>query len=280
MMTLTYLDDLSRVRIEIAPESPGSPSSPPDIEHVTIERSINEVVWSTVRGAVDVQLADGELAAPVDDYEFVDGVANFYRVRLLEDEESPSSPSSPDDDVLFDDAITPDLEGRIWLKGIRYPFLNRPVTVTDWTEVGRLSRGGLFEVSARSVPVSVTDVRGSRGFLLELLTEGAAAERDMDLILAAGTTMFVHIPAGCPVPGGYVDIGDLLEERRATRSDRRYWLLPCRIAAQPGPDVVGTTLVWSTVLRLYGSAEQLLASNPTWTELFQTISDPEDLVTL
>jgi hypothetical protein len=180
------------------------------------------------------------------------------------------------------DTITPSLGDRIWLKSIRWPFLNRAVTVTEFSEIARPSRAGVFDVRGRSVPVTVGDTRGSQRFTLQLRTDTLTAARDMDLVLAAGGTMFVHVPANCPVPGGYVEIGDTGQSRRtrSARSDRRYVDLPCTVVAAPGPDVVGGTMTWGTVLALYGDWTNLVAANPTWSALLAGVASPEDLVTL
>jgi hypothetical protein len=177
-------------------------------------------------------------------------------------------------------SITPSLAGQVWLKSIRYPLLNRPVATVDYGPPARESRATVLAVTGRSVPIAVTDVRGSRAFTLEFLTETAEQARDMDLVLASGQTMFVHVPADCPVPGGYVNIAATAEGRRSTRGPKRYFQLPCTVVAKPGPDVVGTTLTWGTVRNLYGSWEQLLASNPTWGDLLATVGSPDDLVVI
>ena len=69
-LSLTHLTDLSRVRVALASHPDGA---------VHVERSINGLLWSTVRGGVALPVAGG--AATLDDYEFLPDVENFYRVR-------------------------------------------------------------------------------------------------------------------------------------------------------------------------------------------------------
>lgn len=75
-MTLTYLDDLSRVRIELT-----------DLEHdgrVRVERALvtADPPWETVRGGAALPVTGG--TAQLDDYEFADLAANHYRVLQIE----------------------------------------------------------------------------------------------------------------------------------------------------------------------------------------------------
>ena len=69
-LSLTHLTDLSRVRVALASHPDGA---------VHVERSINGLLWSTVRGGLELPVAGG--AATLDDYEFLPDVENFYRVR-------------------------------------------------------------------------------------------------------------------------------------------------------------------------------------------------------
>ena len=180
------------------------------------------------------------------------------------------------------DSITPSLQGRIWLKNLRYPALNRPVTVTEFSDLTRPARAGLFDVKGRSLPVAVSDQRGSTSFELVLVTETSEDARRLDLALTVGGPWMIHTPPGCPVPGGYVAIGNTTQRRRtrSARSPRRYTSLPCTVEAPPGPDVVPTLLTWATVRRLYGSWAALIAAHPTWADLLETVGSEEDVVVL
>ncbi len=73
-VSLTYDDTLGRVRI--------------DADHVnavatyaTVERSTDQVRWTTVRGGTNVALVGAAFAVPLDDYEFDPDRTNYYRVR-------------------------------------------------------------------------------------------------------------------------------------------------------------------------------------------------------
>lgn len=76
-VNLSYNDDLSRVQISMS----GTPNGT-----VTVERSLNEVLWTTVRGGVSVPIAAG--VGNLDDYEFSPDVLNYYRVTQTNQEDN------------------------------------------------------------------------------------------------------------------------------------------------------------------------------------------------
>lgn len=258
-ISLSFHDDTWRVRLLITDRPDGT---------VRVERSTNGVFWRPVRGGDPVEVVDG--TAFVDDWEYEEGVLNTYRVV----------PVDPPDGVESD-TITPSHNGRIILKSVRFPFVNRPVTVTDFTDPELGDRGGLFEVSGRAVPVSTPDQRASNAFEVEIMTETRQQARDVQLILRANPHLFLHTPADCPVPGGHVRVGTVPPPRRATRSassDRRYWRLPCRLVAPPSPTVVAGTMTYAGLLNLYGGYDNVLAANPAYADLLELMGSPEDLV--
>lgn len=185
-------------------------------------------------------------------------------------------------------SITPNLEGEVWLKSIKYPFLNRAIQCPSNDDIQRAFRGGVFEVQGRSMPIAVTDLRGSRRWNLTTITRTLEEARNFDLMLAANPLFFLHVPYEDPtacqrvsaVPGGYVIIQDSVQHRALPGSQIYVWDLPLVEVAKPDPQIVGTTLIWNTVLNTYGSWEALIASNPTWIDLFQQVSSVDDLVVL
>ncbi len=72
-VTLTYDPTLARVRITATALAAAS--------YATIERSTDQLVWTTIRGGTNVAVTAGSFTSTVDDYEFVSGSINYYRVR-------------------------------------------------------------------------------------------------------------------------------------------------------------------------------------------------------
>ena len=74
-LTATYADDLSRARLVIT-------SAPATADYALIERSLDQITWTTVRGGDTLGLTGG--AAHLDDYEFTPGVENYYRSSYVD----------------------------------------------------------------------------------------------------------------------------------------------------------------------------------------------------
>ncbi len=73
--TTTYLNDLSRVRVQFS-------GLDADADYALVERSTDGITWTTVRGGDKVGLIGG--SGKLDDYEFAAGVANTYRVTAVD----------------------------------------------------------------------------------------------------------------------------------------------------------------------------------------------------
>ncbi|WP_213452899.1 hypothetical protein [Rhizomonospora bruguierae] len=249
-VTLTYDPRLARVRL-----SAGGVTG----DTAVVERSTDQIRWTAVRGGAAVAVTSGSVAA--DDYEFAPGVANWYRVR------GNNSQSAQ---------ITPVI-GEVWLKSIARPFLNRTVTVSDVSDIARPARRGIHDVKGRSLPVAVSDVRGSRQWTMSVVTLTDEQRWNLELLLATGDTLLVQVPAGSRVPAGYVSVGDTSQQIHAFDAVSEV-ALPLTEVAAPGPDVVGATVTWQTVLARYATWADVLAAHPTWVDLMTLIGDPSEVI--
>jgi hypothetical protein len=262
-VTLTYDGTLSRVRISVTALGAATTA--------TVERSLDLVAWTVVRGGQSVPVSGGLLA--LDDYEFTAGALNTYRV-------------TPDVGAAQTDSITPVLT-EVWLKSIGRPFLNRVVECADVGEITRPARGGVFDVVGRSYPVAVSDVRGSRRFNLQVATgttaacaDTAAADADADtleLLLASGDPLFLQSPDPL-IPTMYVYVGDVTYVRAIRGSAKRIYQLPLTEIAAPGADIVGSTSTWQTVLDTYATWQDVLTANPTWNDLLELVASPSEVI--
>jgi hypothetical protein len=215
-------------------------------------------------------------AGTVHDYEFADGVRNRYALYNFNALGGGLEvvPSTPQDTIPALDAV--------WLKSVARPFLNRTVTVTDFSDVARPSRGQVVDVLGRRLPVAVTEVRGSRQFELTLRAATAAEVDALATFFSFGDTVFLHVPADCPVPAsGHFAVGDVTE-RRPPKHDSfaRYFGLPLTEVDAPASSLVGYTVTWGGVTAAWASWAAVLADVdvPTWFDLVQYVSAPTDEV--
>ena len=257
-LTVTYDDTLSRVRLV--------GSGLDSFTAVAFERSSDQIRWTTVRGGTDVDVAVGE--ARLDDYEFAANALNYYRLRTL-------APFGQTSDV---ESITPTLDTP-WLKSVARPFLNQPIEFGgDQLPIQRPPRGGVFDIVGRSLPVAVTDVRGSRRYTVVLRTETDQEADDLDLLLASGDVLFTH-GSTCRVPSDvYWYVGQVTALEPIAEDPWRLTSLDVVEVAAPGPDVVSATASWQTVINTYGSWEDVLAAHATWADLLELIGDPSEVI--
>lgn len=115
------------------------------------------------------------------------------------------------------------------------------------------------------------------------MTDTADDASDLDLVLASGDVLLVHVPAASgrvsAVPGGYVTVGDVREITPPTVDlVQRVFALPCVEVAAPGPDVVGATVTCQTVLNTYATCQDVLDAHDTCLDLLELVGDPADVV--
>lgn len=174
-------------------------------------------------------------------------------------------------------SITPQMVNA-WIKNLARPFLNRKITVTDFSDIERPSRTGTFAVVGRSYPVAVSERHGSRRYTLTVTTETLDEYRDLDLVLSVGEPILLHVPPDCLFPGMYAVVGDVAVSREMPRSVRRYFELPLTEVAAPGPDVVGSTSTYQTVVDTYATYQAVLDAEATYQDLVERIGDASEVI--
>lgn len=267
-LTATYNGDLSRVQLSASDLD----DSPDVAAYATVERSPNGSFWSTVRGGSALPVSSG--TAQLDDYEFFSGQQTDYRIRSFDSSDNQLQEYTTD--------ITVELS-QLWLKSIRYPMLNTPVTPAEQDPVELPDRSGTFPVSGRSLPVAVTDRPGGRDHVLVLRTDDRSEEDDLLIRLRVMPQAFVHVPGSGALseilPGSmHVKVGRPRKERIGGVTAANLWVLPLVEVAAPGVDVVPTNLTIGTVINTYGSISALWSAHPTIRDLWDTIGSPDDLL--
>lgn len=243
--------------------------------YATVDRSINDVNYTVVRGATEVPVTTGcELARTVDDYEFPVGELITYRTRSYDSEGVLLRTYTCQITVNLDD---------VWIKSIGRPFLNQRVNcVLNPSPIVRRARNGIFPIVGRSYPVGVTDVRGAREVTVRVVTQTTEERNDMDLLLASGDTVFYHTPANHPLPTMYAVIEDTVESRpvrnRECNNDWRLYELPSVEVAAPSADVTGALGTWQTVVNTYATWADVLAAHSSWADLLELVGDGSEVI--
>ena len=271
-MSLTAVYNGTLSRVELSADSLGATAT-----YAIVESSANQVLWDTVRGGTALLVSSQE--AQLDDYEFYADAQTHYRITSFN--------ADDEQQAQFTTSITVDLDGRVWLKSIKHPNLNQIVTVADYGDIELAGRSFPVPISGRSLPVGLSEVAGGRDHPLVVATDNPAAEAKLMLSLRAGGVWFVHVPTDPPtgregnalLPGSmHVLIDTARVHRLGGVSRYQHYVLPLRETAPPAPEIVGTTLAWETVKRLYGSWNAVWAAHQSWREVWDLIADPSDVV--
>lgn len=264
--TATYDATLSRVQLN-ASGLTGSPVT------AIIDRSTDQLNWTTVRGASAVSIVAGATTFPTDDYEFPPDVLIYYRLR------SYTSGAVLIQTLIVSIKVTLSF---IWLKFITAPYLNRRVTLTNWSPIARASRTGIFNVVSRREPVVVTDLHSTRKTTISLATASNDESLAVDLALSLGVPMLLQIPAdgSCDLPTMYVAIGDYEYTRESVLSHRGKFSIPLTESAAPPASVTGSPGSWQTVLSNYATWNALLIDplEPTWAAVAQLLGSASDII--
>lgn len=258
-LSATYNSDLSRY--VLAATALGASAT-----YAVFDRTVDSINYTTVRGGGFVTVTS-QLAG-LSDYEFPSGPV-AYRVR--------SYNASNVLQQTFTAAVSPSVTD-VWIKVPARPYLNRSVVVTAVGDVSRPARNGVFPVIGRSFPVGVADVRQSRQFSLEVMTDTAAKTSEFDLLLVSGEPIFLHVPPAFPVPSLYAMVGDTSVSEPARGDLTRLWQLPLTEVAAPSSDVVGSLGTYQTVKSTYATYADVLAAKASYAALLEMIGSPTEVV--
>lgn len=259
-ITATHEATIDRVRLAIADVSPVASS-------VRVQRSTDGVAWTTVRGASALT----PTAQTLYDYEYTPGVVNTYRAQALTAGGAVIATATT--------TITHAPAG-VWLKNAARPYLNRAVTVHQYSDITRPARGGVLEILGRRDPVAVTEVRGSRRFDLILRADTTDEVAAIELALSFGDPVYLQPPAGSAVPGPlWAFVGDVTTDKGGEHQlPLRFLTLPLIEVEAPDAAIVGTGITWAGVTGAYATWSAVTAAKATWLALMESISDPADEV--
>jgi hypothetical protein len=166
----------------------------------------------------------------------------------------------------------------IWLVHPTRPYLNRSVLITQFGDVQRKSRAGLYPIIGRTFNVAVTDVKEGRAFSVTITTTTRQAEIDLDLTMALGEPIYLRTPLNGAIPSVYVAVGDQAVKHTSYTHPRRFFEWPLTEVAQPNPLLVANNSTWQDVVNTYATWTTLLAAKATWADLLATLGTPTSTI--
>jgi hypothetical protein len=213
--------------------------------HYGVWRVRDDGALTAIRGETGDMVAvpiTGDLAV-ASDYEAPLGVPLQYSVRVYTGSDylratsrSIMIPEPPVTDVVVKDPTQP----------VRSSTLTVD-TVPDWT---RAARQGVHQISGRTTPIVITDVRTSRTGTMTVVTETRDDITRLWWLLESGNTLLIQWPSTWGEQDVYVQVGDVQETHilRWAKYQDRTWTLPLIEVDRPIGGLVGSaTRTWADV---------------------------------
>jgi len=231
------------------------------VRAVIESRPENKTAWRQVRGG-KVPLVAGAFTRTVDDYEFIAGRDNTYRIRVL------STPENVTEVAISSVTVTlPATNPGVWLKFIVQPALNQQVQLIDWGEIARVGRTTLYDVVGRTDPVAVTDVHSSRRITVTLRTSTNTEADRLDDALSQGRPLFLHVPDPLALPSMYAVAGDYAATRPSKTTSVRFWQVALIEVSPPPASAVAPPTTWQNILDAYDTWQDVIDAFPTWQDV-------------
>lgn len=158
----------------------------------------------------------------------------------------PYEPDPTAVSVGFTDSVDTPLDVA-WLKNPLRPPRNMIVELGRPMRIRRAARSGLFDIKGRADPIEVTEQRRSRSWVQPFAVKTFDEADGLDDLVDPGETLLLHVPGrgdpeDCPpwpddLPGGYIHVGDMEEERAPDSSLPRIYTAPVQKVAAPRPEL-------------------------------------------
>lgn len=172
-------------------------------------------------------------------------------------------------------AITPFMT-QVWLKIPEAPYLNRSVTLVDWSDNQRASRVGTYAIHAQRDSVAYQDVGSPRTVTAHLWADGVDDLASIELVLTVGNVLLLHTPHNVVLQSMYAAVGNYNYERPAHRSARALLRIPFTEVVPPDISIVGYLVTWSTLLTNYQTWQDEITANATWQAVLNLVGTPAD----
>lgn len=161
-----------------------------------------------------------------------------------------------------------------WLKNPNRPGQNLRMEITDFSEMKRDGRNGIFQILGRSYPVVVSDVMGSRSFSFSIDAGTRSVARDLEGRFAIGNPMYLQGPTpNDDIPTLYFVANSVTVHQDSKASASWTVTVDCTECAMPNPSVYGDTYIWADVIATYATWADEIAANATWATLIDKVSN-------
>lgn len=248
---------------------------PSNVERVTFYWAYPNAPFNIVRGGQDVPV-QGNATIQVAHHDWPPGDGGPQTIKygawML-----PTGGWDGGDMVTL---TTPTVRDQAWFKWLGFPFLNRRVRITDFTDPARDSRTSLLEVIRGRAPIAVQELMGSRKFGVTVQTDTWAEWRDLDQALALGGVMMLHADEqALGLPSVYFTV-DRTNTRREPRhgSPRRWTTVELTEVAAPSPLYAGALSTWKSVQASYSTWQALMDAQPTWRDVLTIPAAADDVI--
>lgn len=164
----------------------------------------------------------------------------------------------------------------VWLKVPESPYLNRSVTMVDWSDNQRTTRTGVYAIHAQRDAVAYQDVASPRTVTLHIWADTVAELQAIELVLTVGNVLLVHTPPNVAFQPMYGAVGNYSYERPAHRSVRALIKVPLTEVVMPDVSIAGNISTYATLLTNYADYAGMLAANATYQAVLSLRGQPVD----
>lgn len=164
----------------------------------------------------------------------------------------------------------------VWLKVPESPYLNRSVTMVDWSDNQRTTRTGVYAIHAQRDAVAYQDVASPRTVTLHIWADTVAELQAIELVLTVGNVLLVHTPPNVAFQPMYGAVGNYSYERPSHRSVRALIKVPLTEVVMPDVSIAGNISTYATLLTNYADYAGELAANATYQAVLSLRGQPVD----
>lgn len=172
-------------------------------------------------------------------------------------------------------AITPYMVA-VWLKVPEVPYLNRSITMVDWSDNARTARTATYAIHAQRDATAYQDVASPRTVTLHVWADSVAELQAIELVLTVGNVVFVHTPPNVAFQPMYGAVGNYSYARPSHRSVRALIKVPLTEVVMPDISIVGNLVTYAALLTNYADYAATLAANATYQAILNLRGQPID----